>query len=192
MANAMQGVSITVFGRYNDFITKIKTEPPDAVITKTVLIKDQLSNYEVSLNGVRNGKTEERYVVLSIDRPLSIDSISIESVIGIIDILGRAGMNSFSKQFFSVEPKLKRVSKVEDLLPLLSFNMVNGVLIEDVYVDYFKSTSQLQFSVTNLTSSNNGIVAFAIKKGGNSEKSLNFLKRNDKAICALFYIDTWK
>jgi len=192
MADLMKEVSITVFGRYNEFISKVNSEPPDAIITKTTLIKEQLGNYEIMLNGERNGKTVENYVILSTGEPFSADSVNSETVIGVLDILGRAGMNSFSKLFFPVEPKLKRVSKLEDLLSLLSFDMIAGIMIEDIFTDYFKSTSQLQFNITPLKNSNTGIIAFAVKKGGNAEKTFLCLKNNPKKICDLFLIEKWK
>ena len=108
MTNVMQGISITVFSRYEDFITKTKTEPPDAIITKTVLIQDQLSDYEISLKGERNGKTEERYILLSIDKPLNVESVNTETVLGALDVLGRVGMKSFSKTILSCRDKTQK------------------------------------------------------------------------------------
>jgi hypothetical protein len=192
LTNFMRGVNITVFDRYDSFAAKMKVEPPDAIITKPVLIKDQFSDYNVLLKGERNSNTEEQYVIISIDKPIAIESVNTETVIGIVDILGRVGMKSFSKQFFPYEPKLKRVPKIGDLLPLLSFDIAAGIMIEDVFVEYFKSTSQLQFAITPLPKVNNEIVAFAIKKDGNTEKTFTSLKNNDKKICKLFYIEQWK
>lgn len=192
MTNSIQGISITVFDRYDSFSDKMKTDPPNAIITKPMLIKQQFNNYKVLLKGERNGITEEKYVLVSIEKPITVESVNTETVIGVIDILGRAGMKSFLKQYFPLEPKLKKVSKIGDLLPLLSFDFASGIMIEDIFLDYFKSTSQLKFAVTSLTGSKNGIVAFALKKDGNAEKTLASLKKNNKAICELFYIDQWK
>lgn len=192
MTNFIQGITTTVFDRYDSFTAKMKTEPPDAIITKPLLIEEQFSNYNVVLKGERNGNTEGKYVLVSIEKPLTTESVNTETVIGVIDILGRTGMKSFLKQFFPLEPKLKKVSKIGDLLPLLSFELASGIIIEDVFLDYFKSTSQLKFAVTPLTGGKNGIVALAIKKDGKAEKTLASLKRNDKMIGNLFYIDQWK
>jgi len=196
MQNAMDGLmketSVTVFVRYNEFISKVNSEPPDAVITKTMLVQEQLGEYEILLNGERNGKTVENYVILSAGEQFNADSVNSETVIGVLDVLGRTGMNSFSKLFFPVQPKLKRVSKLEDLLSLLSFDLIAGIMVEDKFTDYFKSTSQMQFTITPLKNANTGIVSFAVKKGSKAEKTLNCLKNNDKKICDLFLIDKWK
>lgn len=191
MTAAFAGVTVTVFGRYNDFTAKIEMEAPDAVITKPALI-DQLGNYTVALKAERKGKSDESYVLMSINAPLEAASVNAETVIGVIDLLGRTGMKSFSEQFFTVEPKLKRVTKVEDLLPLLSFNMAAGILIEDVFVNYFKTTSQLSFSITPLTGAKGGILALGIKKDGKADKTLAALKKNDKELCGLLEVDLWK
>lgn len=192
MDTAIPGVSITVFSRYDDFALKMKAEPPEAIITKPILIQEQFNDYEVILNGIRSGKTEDSYVVLSIDSNFTIKSITSESIIGIIDIMGRMGMKTFVNRQFSIEPKIKRVSRIGDLLPFLSLDIAAGIMIESVFIDYFKSTSQAQFTEIPLPESTTGVVAFAIKKGMQADKSLNTLKLNKKSICELFYIQQWK
>lgn len=192
MDSALPGISITVFSRYDDFALKMNAEPPEAIITKPVLIQEQFNDYEVILNGVRNGKTEGSYVVLSKDTSIANQSINSESIIGVVDILGRTGMKTFVSRTFSIEPKLKRVSRIGDLLPFLSLDIASGIMIENVFVDYFRSTSQLQFAEIPLSESNTGIIACAVKKGKNAEKSLSGLKQNKKSICELFYIQQWK
>ncbi len=190
--STVPGVAITVFSRFDDFVLKMKAEPPEAIITKPILIQEQFSDYEVMLNGVRNGKTEDNYVILTIDSNFTSKSITNESIIGIIDILGRTGMKTFVNRQFSIEPKIKRVSRIGDLLPFLSLDIATGIMIESVFIDYFKSTSQLQFTETPLPESMTGVIAFAVKKGKQAEKSLSSLKQNKKNICEPFYIQQWK
>jgi len=192
MESAVPGISITVFSRYDDFALKMKAEPPEAIITKPLIIKEQFNDYEVILNGVRNGMTDGGYVVLSIDTNFTSKAITSESIIGIVDILGRTGMKTFVNRQFSIEPKIKRVSRIGDLLPFLSLDIAAGIIIESVFIDYFRSTSQLKFAVIPLPESTTGIIACAIKKGTQAEKTLSSLKQNKKSICDLFYIQQWK
>src|SRR5512133_688998 len=186
-----QGTTVTVFGRYNDFSAKIEIEPPDMVITKTMLIK-QLGSYTPVLHGYRNGKSEDSYVLLSINQPVDLKSITSETLIGTIDIMGRNGMNTFVSQFFPTTPKLKRVTKMEDLLPLLTFNMTVAVLVQEPAVSYFKTTSNLNFSITPLPETKDGIVALGVKNGTDSDKIIAALKSVDKEVCSFFEVDLWK
>jgi hypothetical protein len=185
------GTTVTAFGRYNDFSAKIEIEPPDMIITKTMIIR-QLNSYTPVLHGYRNGKSEDSYVLLSINQPIDLKNITSETLIGTIDIMGRNGMNTFVSQFFPTIPKLKRVTKVEDLLPLLTFNMTDAVLVQEPAVSYFKTTSNLNFNVTPLPETKDGIVALGIKNGINPEKIIATLKFVDKEVCALFEVDLWK
>jgi hypothetical protein len=191
LQNSLQGVEVTVFGRYNDFTTKMEIEPAQMIITKPALIQ-QLSGYEIKLKGARAGKTEESYVLLSINKGVDLETLTPETVIGIIDIFGRNGMNKFAGEFFTVIPKLKRVTKVEDLLPLLTFNMATAILIQEPAIQYFKSTSNLNFVITKLPDSKDGIVALAVKSGGNADKIITVLKSADKELCSFFEVDLWK
>jgi hypothetical protein len=191
MQSIFKGVTVTVFGRYIDFSEKIGTDPPNAILTKTALIK-QLNKFDVVLKGCRKGATNETYVLLSIDTLLDKNSLRPEMVIGCIDILGRDGMNSFAAQFFPSLPKLKRVTKLEDLLSMLSFNMASAILVEDYFVEYFKKTSNQAFSTVTLPCENIGIIALAVKNGEKAEKTITVLKNADKSIISFFTIDSWK
>jgi hypothetical protein len=185
------GVTVSVFGRLTDFTAKIELDPPDAILTKTPLIL-QIGNYTIAVQGSNNGKIEESYVLLSTDSVQDLATIAGEKVIGVIDILGRAGMNTFAAQFFPKIPKLKRVTKVEDLLPLLSFNMVSSILINTSSVKFFRKTSNLTFNETPLPETNIGIVALGIRNGCNADKSIGALKKLDKETSAFFEVDQWK
>lgn len=191
LKESFSGVEVTVFGRYNDFNEKVATDPPDAVIAKPALI-EQLGGFSIVLSGMRNGKSEDTYVLMSLKNPIDPKDVSSETVLGAIDVLGKAGMESFIKKLFQAGPKLKRVTKVEDLLPLLSFNMASGVIVEDVFVNYFRATSQLELGITPLPAVKSGIIGLALKNGAKAEKTVNSLKKGDKKISTLFEVDAWK
>ncbi len=183
-------VAVTVFGRFKDFKQRLKSDAPDALLAKTDFIQ-ALGEYKVALKGLRNGNENAKYVIMSINKLLHPDSISAETVLGVIDVFGRKGMKAWVDDIFPTKPKIKRVTKVEDLLPLLRFNLVNGVLIEDVFVEYFKSTSQLELAVTPILETGE-IIALGIKEGADTKKSINLLKDANKLLKSFFLVDVWK
>ncbi|MDO5576822.1 MAG: hypothetical protein Q4F84_07055 [Fibrobacter sp.] len=191
LVKQIQGPTIEVFAKHDEFVGKVSLDQPDAIIAKSVLISTQLTNYEILLNGQRGEKAETKYVILSTNKPLAIQSVNSSTVLGVVNFLGRNGTDQFEKQFFTEQPRLKRVSKPNDLLPLLSLNVAAGILIEDFFVDYFESTSQLEFFVTPAQSVP-GTVGFAVKKGATSDKTIELLKQTNKEICDIFHIDMWK
>lgn len=191
LQNALGDLTVTVFGRQGDFQEKMNSDPPDAIITKPALI-DGYFDYSVALSGVRKGTPNEKYVLVSIGKPLEPLQVNGETVIGAIDLFGRNGMRSFVSQFFPVEPKIRRVTKIEDLLPLLSFDMADGVIVEEVFMDYFRATSHMDFTVTPLAALKSGIVALCIRKNGKVGNTIEVLKGSDRSIGSLFEVDLWK
>lgn len=64
--------------------------------------------------------------------------------------------------------------------------------VQEPDVLYFKSTSILNFVITKLPDSKDGIVALAVKTGGNADKVASALKSADKELCSFFEVDLWK
>lgn len=187
----LTGVSVTVFGRVNDFKARIGLDPPDAILTKPALV-EQLNGFIVSIKGIRDGSSEEKYRLISINRQIDIDSVTSETVIGVIDVLGRTAMKAFIAGVFPVEPKLKQVTKIEDLLPLLTFSMANGILIEDIFVDYFRKTSNLSFKISPPLPSKKGIIVLSYRKDSSGEAITAEQFKGNPVISRLFEIEKWK
>ncbi len=186
--NLLPGIEISAFGLYKDFTTKIKKEPADAIIAKTLLVK-QLDGFNIVLKGSYKGDTNDEYILLSVDQKIAIESINQTTVIGIIDFLGRTGMMEFATKLFPTPPKLKRVSKVEDLLSLLTFKLVKGIVIEKKQVKFIEKKSNLNLISTPLPSISSGIIALALKKGTNNPE---LIKKIKNVKLTLLGVDEWK
>ena len=145
LTTAMPGVDITVFGRLKDFQNNIKKAPPDAVLTMRAVI-DQQKGVSAILQGAAGGKTQESYVLISVDQPASLAD---KPVIGVVDILGRKKMPSFVSEIVNTKTKVKRVAKPEDLLSLLQFKMVDAILLPKAGYDQLKSKTELKLVVSD-------------------------------------------
>ncbi|MDM8565985.1 hypothetical protein QUF74_10075 [Candidatus Halobeggiatoa sp. HSG11] len=181
LTNALPGIEIRVFGRYKDFKSKIKADSPEVILAKMPVIK-RLKNYVPKLNGSRKNETKEPYVFLSVTENKKPNPNNMAGMtIGVFDILGRKGMKELVGNYFKPIPKLKRVSKMEDLLQLLTFNMVNAVLIPEIHVKYFKEISKLNFVITPVPKMQVGIISLAVRNNGNATNILKvFTNMNSK------------
>ncbi len=188
--NICPGIDITVFGRYRDFSVRVKEAPPDAILTKTQVV-ETIENFSVKLNGSRKGSAEEPYVFLSVDQKIDTGSIA-DITVGVLDILGRKGMTELVGKFFSPPPKIKRVTKMEDLLSLLTFDAAKAILIPEHYVAHFKKISQLNFAITPAKEMKTGIVALAVKNGGSADATVTAIKGMDSAGTSLLEVDNWQ
>ncbi len=149
---AAEGVTVVVFGKYRDFVTKASADNPDAIMIRGESLSD-LTGYNVVSNASRDGGREEKYVLLSIDTPIELGSLASETVIGVVDINRRNEMNAFVSRLLGVSPSVKHVTKVEDLLPLLSFGMAQAVVVTESDIEYFKGVSNLNLVTTTIPSS---------------------------------------
>lgn len=172
------GMQVLVFGRYQDFMARVEIDTPTAIMANPNVIS-QCANYAVHLEGLKGDSLNEPYVLLWVGAQAG-SPLQAATDVGIVNMLGRKQTEDFARGAFSSNPKVQIVTKVEDLLPLLIFEMVKGVIIPARQVDYFKETSQLKFSITPLPAARVGIVGLGIRQGvpaADIEKSVLF-RRN--------------
>jgi hypothetical protein len=185
IADACPGVEVAVFGRYSDFIAQIQLDPPDAVLTKPQLLA-QMSAFEADLTAYKGGAADEPFVLLSLGSPV-VPARAAAMTIGVIDFLGRKGMDDFAAQCLSAPVKLKRVTKLEDLLPLLSFGMADAVLVSKQQASYLMSTTTQKMSVTELPSARSGILVLGTRKGVRQVVGAETLRK-----LSVLGVETWR
>lgn len=170
-------VEVTAFAKFADFRDEITSNPPDAVLSLPEVIVT-LDGYSVAIGGKRNGVKTEAYLLLSLDQGIDLANID-KSTIGIADFLGRKGMKNFISGMFQPPPAIKTVAKIEDLLPMLTFKMVNGILVTETQMAYFQSVSNLEFVKTLVPHVKSGTISLAVKGGQEVPKIIRTLKSMD-------------
>ncbi|MGM0442572.1 MAG: hypothetical protein ACQEQV_00105 [Fibrobacterota bacterium] len=168
-------VDVTVFGKYRDFALKVKADEPEALLCPTETARTLKSQgYSTVASAQKDGAEKIEYVLLSIGEAVTPADLTEASVIGVVDIMGRNEMNEYVKGFVGKKVRVKHVTKIDDLLPLLSFRMAQAVLIPKARVAYFQGKSNQSFAVTTL--SEKGAVAQVVSKGGDASASLEAAK----------------
>ena len=181
-------VAVTVFGRGKDFRRQIKQNPPNGILSLLPII-NHLGTFNTVLKGSKNGDTQEKFVIVSVGSPLNVKDVAHKKI-GIVDLLGRKPMGKFIADFFPVAVKLKRVTKTDDLLPLLTFGSVEAVLVSESHFLQLKAKSNLQLvaSPSNLTMS---LVRLALNGKSSQEKLLRCINRFDNKINSTLGVDKW-
>lgn len=195
-ANVMQdkigsfcsGVEVTVFGRAKDFHKKVKADSPNAILSLMPVIKYSEA-YKPALNGSKNGSETEDYVLVSVDKGLDIAAIAGKKI-GVVDLLGRKPMSAFITELFKAKVKLKRVTKVEDLLPLITFGSVEGVFIAESLYNQLKTKSNLNLVATKLNMKI-GLVSAAIN-GSADKKVTECIAAFDSELNTTLGVDKWR
>ena len=127
LENACPHITFTVFGRGQDFIQFLQLQAPDIILTLPPLLESSVG-YQYFRQGYKNGNTTEPYVLVSKDTAIDITKLSQKSI-GVVDLMGRELMTEFIHRTLNQNVKVKRVTKIEDLLPLLLFDAVDAIFV---------------------------------------------------------------
>ena len=195
------GLDITVFGRLADFQALVGREHPQAILAQNAVFK-QFPEYQIRLQGTRNGAATEDFVLLSIDKPFDLAKVS-GTVIGVVGMLDRKEMDGFVGGLMAGSPRVNRVTKVEDLLPLLIFQSVGAVLVSETNMREFQKKSQARLVEVKLDKGKVGLLAAgilsgtdgpgaAVSKAPDEREILGALKALDTGSLALLGVDGWK
>ncbi len=166
---ASPDVTVTVFGKYRDFQMRVETDKPDAILTKSETATD-FTDFDKQLLARRSNGEEASYLLLSIDPLFTKESITEKTVIGTVDFMKRGRVTTFVHNLVGVKSKVKHVTKVEDLLPLLSFKMADAVVLNERDIQYFKKRSNLKFVTINLATDTVVATISAKEKSGKAVK----------------------
>jgi hypothetical protein len=182
------GVDVTVFGRAKDFHNKVKAVPPTAILSLLPVIEHTLL-FNAAIMGLRNGVNSEGYVLVSIDKTLGLDSLHNKKI-GVVDLLGRKPMRVFIEQLLKTKIKLKRVTKVEDLLPLITFESVDAIFISESTFKQLKLKSKLNLVATPLNI-NIGLASAALSDAIIKDQLKDCLFAFDKKLNSTLGVDQW-
>ncbi|MDB5105316.1 MAG: hypothetical protein JWP91_3005 [Fibrobacteres bacterium] len=198
LAKKCPGLEITVFGRLTDLQALVLREHPQAILAQNAVLR-QFPEYLPRLQGNRNGSATENFVLLSIDKPLEASKVSAADI-GVVGMLDRKEMDAFVGNLVSGTPRVNRVTKVEDLLPLLIFQSVAAVLVSEANVREFQKKSQAHLVEAKLEKGKVGLVAAGIRAApagtapnlSGEREVLSALKALDAGTLALLGVDAWK
>jgi hypothetical protein len=184
LKDALPDLTVTTVGRVADFDRAIE-EGQDAVLTLPIVM--QARNISPKLRGYRGGSPDERYSLVGADVPPDPAKVS---TVGALDLLGREGTNAFVQGLVGSQPKVERVTKVEDLLPLLQMQRADAVLLPSRLFGELKSTSSLNLAQKEL-SGLVGIVAVASLTDGGAQVVAEVSKLSGDA-ARVFGVESWK
>jgi hypothetical protein len=183
LEKALPGVEVVAVGRIGDFERLLK-EGVDAVLALPVV----LSAYKLSpgLQGFRAGSSEERYALVGVGSPPVASRVT---TVGSVDLLGREGTNAFVKGLLGVSPKVERVTKFEDLLPLLQMHRADAVLLPARLLPELSSASKLSLFPQEVQKGV-GLPA-AVSRTQNGQEFLRAIGRMRANVTKLFGVDQW-
>jgi len=135
-------VDVTVFGRFADFTSAVKRMRPDAALSLPVALASL--GLQPSIQGAGPTGKMEPYVLLTPHVDLTVSQLP-ERTIGVVDVVGRSALPTLVKELVGLtkSPKIRRVLKVADLLPLLSLELADAIVLPERMMRPLLASSRL-------------------------------------------------
>ncbi len=148
---------ILTFSKMKDFVKKVKSDKPSAVITRSAVLQ-KIPGYTTKLNGLFKGKKEQMFYAVNTSGSFTA---SAKSKVGIVDFFGGKKMSSIANKVVGTKTKVKKVKKFKDLLPLLTMNMVDVILVAESELKVLKKSSSQDLKHSKMPNPVKGFVVFA-------------------------------
>jgi hypothetical protein len=180
-------LNVTVFGRFRDFEDALSSRNADVLLTIPPILEQY--GKKVTLEGRRGGKSTEPYVLASIAQPLS-GSLAGKTI-GVVDLLGRDGTQKFVTGLLKASDlKIKRVAKIEDLLPLLEFSAADGIVLPQFTMKRLLERTRLSIKSQELPNAV-GLPVVAVLNPAVRELVVNCFQKMDGTTKSLLGIESW-
>src|SRR5262249_25489739 len=127
LSQSMRGIEVRTFASVAELKTAMNAQTPDAVFGPPSAL--QQAGLVPSLLGTTGQKVG--YSVASFRSDLSREQLSTVTL-GALEESGKKATEQRVNQLIGGKAKLRRVQKVEDLLPLLQFKMADAIVVKDV------------------------------------------------------------
>jgi hypothetical protein len=181
---ALQGMAVTTVGRIGD-VDRALEEGQDAMLTLPPVLSAR--SLPVALQGMCEGALDEPYALVGVDRAPNVAEVGS---VGALDLLGREGTSTFVSELCGKPTKVERVSKVEDLLPLLQMQRVGAIVVAARLVNDLREMSRMNLTVLPLEK-RVGLPTVAVL-GAQGAPAVEAIKKLPKGVSELLGVDTWR
>ena len=153
------GLEVQLLDQSAAFGQAVQGEPADAYLASPAVLRQH--GLQAALVG--QGGAQGSYVAASLRPELSREQLATLTL-GVVDELGKKEMPALVARIIgsAQAPKLRRVPKVEDLLPLLQFKMAEAIIVKSSELPALKARTQQNLQVLELGGAGPALaVAFA-------------------------------
>lgn len=138
LQQVLPGVEVTAVGRLADLERTLQAGQ-DAVLALPLVLNAK--GLAPALSGIRAGANDERYVLAAADKRVAP---TLVNSVGALDLLGRRETSEFIHQLVGARPKVERVTKVEDFLPLLQMQRAECICLAERLLEELAPMTRMQ------------------------------------------------
>lgn len=185
----LPGLRVTVFGRFRDFEEAMTARPPDAVLGLGALLGNL--GIHPALQGTRAGQDWETFALLSVGD--TFETTTAGRTVGVVDLFGREATQAFVGTLLgTTDVRVKRVTKREDLLPLLQLGLADGVVGPTTVVRALTERSRLPLRVRELGAVHVNLPALGVRNTDARERIVGLVRALDPSTNQMLGVDSWR
>ena len=124
---ALSGMQVTVFGQFREFDSANKTKAKYLIVPSSFVKYNP--EYKPVYQFAKDGKTNTKLMILTSKADWTMDKIGKGNV-GIVDELGRKDTKTYVEDIAGKFKLIKRVTKPDDLMPLLVLENADYIIID--------------------------------------------------------------
>lgn len=136
LSSALDGIEVTAVARYGDLQRQIASGASALLALGPVLAS---LGARPTVTGLAGGRDTEPYALLG---GMRVSTGQVQRV-GAVDLLGRKGTSTFVHEVLQTNVEVERVTKLEDMLRLLQFEMADAILLPQRIVPLMRKKSEL-------------------------------------------------
>ena len=154
LSRHLRGVRVALFASESALRAQAAKSPPDGVLASPSVIASLGYPSRLRTERAASGRT---FYLVSKDEPLD-RSRWAKATVGIVSSRPRAAVAREVQRSLGLSkpPSIRKVSKADDLLPLLQFRMVDAVLVEPARIARLKGRTKLTLASQKIVEPTNG------------------------------------
>ena len=194
LAQKFEGFNIKVFSRFVDLKSMIKKSKPSLIIAPFETLTALGYKDKITLKGLYNKKTKQNQFIVYMDSTLT-PSTSKELKIGVLNIAGRTHMKKLISNNISPNFKIKTATKLEDLIPMLTFKTAHCILVNQLQLIRLKQRTKSILHETPILKYKLGTTSIALvsdKADDITKKMITILKSLTKEDLLILGVQAWK
>jgi len=190
LRRALPAIAITVFGRFADFAAAVAAEKPEGALSPSDTLR--ALGIGPSLLGVASGSPAEPYVMLTKSPNGSLSELA-GGIVGVVDIVGRAELPRLVGRMLglAVQPTVRRVLQIADLLPLLHLDLAPSVVLPERLSQDFQKMSHLNLRVLKPGVALLGRTALGYPTGKANAALELALRRSPASVRTILGVEGW-
>ncbi len=177
LSEIIKEADVKVFARFIDFKAMVEKSNPAIVIAPHLTLKSLKLENNIKATGVLEGNTDQPYILVSLNAQIDL-SKNPNAKIGVLDIAGRKEMKDLIARIIGPLAKYKSVTKLEDLIPMLTFKSADAILITPSDLALLKSRTKANLFIKELSN----------KRSENSSIALNPLPLNVSEVKKIYEV----